>query len=231
MEFPPERIFLNMVMTLDGKITTRDGAGSKFASQADQERMLQIRSEADAIIIGAGTAIADNPTFDLPAEYRTNRADKRIASNPIKAVISGRGSVPSTLKMFNSNDSPALVFTTDQIKSNQYNDLHKVAEIHVVGKSEVDFTRIVEILTKEYDVKQLLIEGGGQVNFAAFKAGIVNEVFLTLSPKIAGGNIQTMVEGTGFDFDSLVELELLNFQTVASEVFLHYRVIKKTDTD
>ena len=176
-------------------------------------------------------AIADNQTFELPAEYRTNRADKRIASNPIKAVISGRGSVPSTLKMFNSNDSPALVFTTDQIKSNQYNDLHKVAEIHVVGKSEVDFTRIVEILTKEYDVKQLLIEGGGQVNFAAFKAGIVNEVFLTLSPKIAGGNIQTMVEGTGFDFDSLVELELLNFQTVASEVFLHYRVIKKTDTD
>ena len=53
MEFSPERIFLNMVMTLDGKITTRDGAGSKFASQADQERMLQIRSEADAIIIGA----------------------------------------------------------------------------------------------------------------------------------------------------------------------------------
>ena len=60
MEFSPERIFLNMVMTLDGKITTRDGAGSKFASQADQERMLQIRSEADAIIIGAGTAIASN---------------------------------------------------------------------------------------------------------------------------------------------------------------------------
>ena len=174
MEFSPERIFLNMVMTLDGKITTRDGAGSKFASQADQERMLQIRSEADAIIIGASYCY---PTFDLPAEYRTNRADNRIASNPIKAVISGRGSVPSTLKMFNSNDSPALVFTTDQIKSNQYNDLHKVAEIHVVGKSEVDFTRIVEILTKEYDVKQLLIEGGGQVNFAAFKAGIVNEVF------------------------------------------------------
>jgi len=55
MEFSPERIFLNMVMTLDGKITTRDGAGSKFASQADQERMLQIRSEADAIIIGAGS--------------------------------------------------------------------------------------------------------------------------------------------------------------------------------
>ena len=62
-----------MVTTLDGKITTRDGAGSKFASQAYQEMMLQIRSEADAIIIGARTAISDNPTLDLPAEYRTNQ--------------------------------------------------------------------------------------------------------------------------------------------------------------
>lgn len=157
MEFATERIFLNMVMTLDGKITTRDGAGPKFASRADQ-------------------------------------------------------------------DSPALVFTTNQINSDRYNKLHEVAEIHVVGKSEVDFMRIVEILKKEYNVKQLLIEGGGQVNFAAFQAGIV-EVFMTLSPKIAGGNVQTMVEGTGFNFDSLVELELLDCQTVASEIFINYRVI------
>ena len=214
-----------MVMTLDGKITTRDGSGPKFASQADQERMMQLRSEADAIIIGARTAIDDNPTFDLPEKYRRSRKNG-LASNPIKAVISGRGSIPSTLKMFNSNDSQAVVFTTDQINSGQYNSLHKVADVHVVGKLEVDFTQIAKILVKEYNVKQLLIEGGGQVNFAAFQADIVDEVFLTLSPKIAGGNIQTIVEGTGFDFNNLIELELLNHQKVSSEIFLHYRVVK-----
>ena len=225
MLFLPERTFLNMVMTLDGKITTRDGSGPKFASQADQERMMQLRSEADAIIIGARTAIDDNPTFDLPEKYRRSRKNG-LASNPIKAVISGRGSIPSTLKMFNSNDSQAVVFTTDQINSGQYNSLHKVADVHVVGKLEVDFTQIAKILVKEYNVKQLLIEGGGQVNFAAFQADIVDEVFLTLSPKIAGGNIQTIVEGTGFDFNNLIELELLNHQKVSSEIFLHYRVVK-----
>lgn len=225
MLFLPERTFLNMVMTLDGKITTRDGSGPKFASQADQERMMQLRSEADAIIIGARTAIDDNPTFDLPEKYRRSRKNG-LASNPIKAVISGRGSIPPTLKMFNSNDSQAVVFTTDQINSGQYNSLHKVADVHVVGKLEVDFTQIAKILVKEYNVKQLLIEGGGQVNFAAFQADIVDEVFLTLSPKIAGGNIQTIVEGTGFDFNNLIELELLNHQKVSSEIFLHYRVVK-----
>ena len=214
-----------MVMTLDGKITTRDGSGPKFASQADQERMMQLRSEADAIIIGARTAIDDNPTFDLPEKYRRSRKNG-LASNPIKAVISGRGSIPSTLKMFTSNDSQAVVFTTDQINSGQYNSLHKVADVHVVGKLEVDFTQIAKILVKEYNVKQLLIEGGGQVNFAAFQADIVDEVFLTLSPKIAGGNIQTIVEGTGFDFNNLIELELLNHLKVSSEIFLHYRVVK-----
>ena len=98
--------------------------------------------------------------------------------------------------------------------------------MHVVGKLEVDFTQIAKILVKEYNVKQLLIEGGGQVNFAAFQADIVDEVFLTLSPKIAGGNIQTIVEGTGFDFNNLIELELLNHQKVSSDIFLHYRVVK-----
>ncbi len=142
----PELIFLNMAMTLDGKITTCDGTGPKFASQADQERMLQIRSSADAIIIGAGTAITDNPTSNLSAQYQKWRKEQGMVPNPIKAVISGRGSVPSMLKMFNSNDSPALVFTTNQIDSDHYNDLHKVAEIHVVGKLEVDFLHIVEIL-------------------------------------------------------------------------------------
>ena len=225
MLFLPERTFLNMVMTLDGKITTRDGSGPKFASQADQERMMQLRSEADAIIIGARTAIDDNPTFDLPEKYRRSRKNG-LASNPIKAVISGRGSIPSTLKMFTSNDSQAVVFTTDQINSGQYNSLNKVADVHVVGKLEVDFTQIAKILVKEYNVKHLLIEGGGQVNFAAFQADIVDEVFLTLSPKIAGGNIQTIVEGTGFDFNNLIELELLNHQKVSSEIFLHYRVVK-----
>lgn len=105
----PERIFLNMAMTLDGKIT-------------------------------------DNPTSNLSAQYQKWRKEQGMVPNPIKAVISGRGSVPSMLKMFNSNDSPALVFTTNQIDSDHYNDLHKVAEIHVVGKLEVDFLHIVEIL-------------------------------------------------------------------------------------
>ena len=163
MLFLPERTFLNMVMTLDGKITTRAGSGPKFASQADQERMMQLRSEADAIIIGARTAIDDNPTFDLPEKYRRSRKNG-LASNPIKAVISGRGSIPSTLKMFNSNDSQAVVFTTDQINSGQYNSLHKVADVHVVGKLEVDFTQIAKILVKEYNVKQLLIGYKGNMN-------------------------------------------------------------------
>jgi len=73
MEFSPERIFLNMVMTLDGKITTRDGAGSKFASQADQERMLQIRSEADAIIIGAELLLIIQPSIYQPNTEQIGR--------------------------------------------------------------------------------------------------------------------------------------------------------------
>ena len=78
-----------------------------------------------------------------------------------------------------------------------------------------------------YQVKELLIEGGGQVNFDLFRAGLIDGVYLTLCPKIIGGrNVLTSVEGDGFDFLDIVNLELLDQRAVGSEIFLHYRVQK-----
>ncbi|MFB3042003.1 MAG: dihydrofolate reductase family protein, partial [Candidatus Poribacteria bacterium] len=76
-----------------------------------------------------------------------------------------------------------------------------------------------------YAVKQLLIEGGGQINFALFEAGLIDDVYLTLCPKIIGGqDVPTIVEGEGFDFLNIVDLELRNHDVVDGEIFLHYRV-------
>ena len=74
-------------------------------------------------------------------------------------------------------------------------------------------------------MKQLLIEGGGQVNFDLFRAGLIDEVYLTLCPKIIGGrDVTTSVEGDGFDFLNIVDAELLDHRTVGNEIFLHYSV-------
>lgn len=218
---------LIMAVSLDGKISTRDSAGPRFASEADGIRLREVRSYADAILVGAGTIIADDPTFTEHGKFRELRLERDLAPNPIKVVVSGSGSVPEAARMFQPNGAPALVFTTERIPPNRLASLRQVAEVHCVGETTVNFRRVVEILGRVYQVKQLLIEGGGQVNFDLFRAGLIDEVYLTLCPKIIGGrDVLTSVEGDGFDFLDIVDLELLDQRAVGSEIFLHYRVQK-----
>ena len=192
---------LIMAVSLDGKISTRDGAGPRFASEADGIRLREVRSYADAILVGAGTIIADDPTFTEHDKFRELRIQRGLAPNPVKVVVSGSGSVPETARMFQPNGAPALVFTTERIPPKRLAPLQQVAEVHCVGETTVNFQRVVEILGEVYQVKRLLIEGGGQVNFDLFRAGLIDEVYLTLCPKIIGGrDVTTSVEGDGFDF-------------------------------
>ena len=216
---------LIMAMSLDGKITTRDGAGARFASKADQARLRERRSYADAILVGAGTIIADDPTFTERGKYGEMRVQRGLAPNPVKAVVSGKGSVPETARMFHPNGAPAVVFTTERIPSDRLEALKQVADVYVVGEACVDFRRAVETLATQYDVKHLLVEGGSQVNFDMFRAGLIDEVYLTLCPKVIGGHdVPTIVSGEGFNFADIVDLTLLECRAVGQELFLHYRV-------
>ena len=216
---------LMMAVSLDGKISTRDGVGPRFASKADGIRLREIRSHADAILVGARTIIADDPTFTEHGKYKDIRLQRGLAPNPIKAVVSGSGSVPETARMFQPNGALTLVFTTERIPSNRLAPLQQVAEVHRVGETTVNFQHVVETLRGIYQVKQLLIEGGGQVNFDLFRAGLIDEIYLTLCPKIIGGQeVPTSVEGDGFDFLDIIDVELLDHRPVGNEIFLHYRV-------
>ena len=219
-------IFLNMAMSLDGKITTRDNQGPRFTSNADKIRMGEIRSQADAILVGAATIIADDPTFTSSPSNMERRIQRGAVANPIKVVISGSGSVSGTARMFHSNGAPALVFTTECIPPYRLKRLQDVAdEVYVVGETEVDFQRVIDILATGYAVQQLLVEGGGAVNFALLEAGLIDEVYLTLCPKIIGGrDVPTIVEGSGFNFFDILDLELQDHQIVNGEIFLHYRI-------
>ena len=220
-------VFLNMAMSLDGKISTRDNKGPRFTSDADKVRLREIRTLADAILVGARTIVADDPTFTEHGIYKNERVRRGMSSQPIKVVVSGTGSVPESARVFQPNGALALVFATKRIASNRRDILGKVAdEVHVVGDTEVDFSQMVEILAQTYGVRNLLIEGGGQVNFAMFRAHLIDEVYLTLSPRVIGGrDVPTPVGGEGFNFGDLIDLELLDHHVVNNDIFLHYRVV------
>ncbi len=219
-------IKLCMAMSLDGKISTVDQSGAHFSSAADKQRLLDLRTQTDAILVGARTIRVDDDRMRVwTEEARQKRLKLGLEPQPICAIVSARGSVPVDAAVFQDPDVPTLVFTTEQMGDEKRDALEKHATIHSVGVTEIDFHEVLRILSEQYRVRHVLAEGGGRLNFALFHEDLVDEIYLTLCPYILGGeDAPTVAEGEGFPFSDIRRFCLIDFEQVGQELFLHYGV-------
>lgn len=204
-------VFINMVSTLDGKLTLGEvgdnakGLGSAF----DQVLMKRIQTNAQGVIIGANTLRAGRITY--PAVLW-------------RAVVTASGDVPVSARIFTEAPGKAVVFLTESVAGDVRKALEQVAQVVVCGETRVDLRRALLYLRKELGVERLLCEGGGALNFEMFAAGVVDELFLTLAPKVKGGShIPTIVEGRGLLREQVVVMQLLSVYEHNGELYLRYR--------
>ncbi|GIX07284.1 MAG: diaminohydroxyphosphoribosylaminopyrimidine reductase [Candidatus Poribacteria bacterium] len=218
-------IALVYAMSLDGKLSTVDGAGPRFTSSADRRHLQRLRAEADAVLLGAGTVAADDPPFRLPRPLQEARRSSGRPPTPIRVVLSGRGSVSPKARLFFGHQSPAVVLTSDAVPPERFQALQTVAEVHQCGSSgRVDLETALNLLAERYGVQRLLVEGGGTVNFAFLAADRVDEVYATLSPVLIGGReVPTPVDGPGLPFAQIRRFHLVSLRWEEGELFLHYR--------
>jgi riboflavin-specific deaminase-like protein len=220
-------VFVNVAMTADGKITTANRRFEAFGSPRDREHMLELRAEADAVMAGART-VDLNPVTMGPGgqSYRRRRVRRGLLEYNLRIVVSGSGTVDPGAKIFEHKHSPVIVLTSGRADPKRLEILRRRAVVRICGKSEIDFHQALRWLREEWDIRRLLCEGGGEVNDALFRAGLVNELHLTICPKIFGGRgAPTLAEGVG-------QLKLANAATLAlkasrrydDELFLVYRV-------
>ena len=106
---------LVVATSADGKVSTRDDAGPRFSSEEDKRFLTRLRSHADAVVLGARTVANDDPPFQLPAALQEERRLSGHWPTPIRAVVSGRGSVRPTARLFVGHESPALVFVGAEV--------------------------------------------------------------------------------------------------------------------
>lgn len=198
-------VYLNMVATIDGKIVSGepDEPVGDLGSALDHATMKVLEAAADAILIGAGTLRA-TPVIRYP------KATLRV-------VVSRSGHVPTNHTFFTDAPDRAYVACPPSIQAPWPN-------VIAVGQNEVDLLELLGCLRSEFSVMRLLCEGGSELNAQLLALDAVDEIFLTIAPKIKlGRTMPTLAGGDPLPRRSLLEFDLLSCQPVASELFIRYR--------
>ena len=212
-----------MAMTADGKIATANRAVSTFGSKRDHEHLLELRATADAVMCGAATVNA-TPVNLGPgaAKFRQRRIKNGLAEYNLRVIVSGSGSVNPNAEIFKKRFSPIIVLTTAKISKANFQKLRAVADdVKICGKTEINFRAALHWLRAKWNVQRLLCEGGGELNDALFRAGLVDEVHLTICPKIFGGrHAPTIADGLGVkDLKRAAGFRCISVRRVNDELF------------
>jgi riboflavin-specific deaminase-like protein len=219
-------VSINMAMTADGKIATANRAVSSFGSPHDHDHLLELRSAADAVMAGARTVNLNPVNLGPgPAKFRRLRLRLGLAEYNLRVVVSASGSVRPDAEIFKHKFSPVIVLATSLAGRRRLERLREVAdEVKVCGKSQINFQSALHWLHEKWGVKRLLCEGGGELNDALFRAGLVHELHLTVCPKIFGGRASpTIADGNGFQrLAEAAQLELKSAKRYGDELFLVY---------
>lgn len=220
-----------MAMTADGKIATANRAVSSFGSARDREHMLELRATADAVMAGARTVDANAINLGPgPAKFRRRRVRRGLAEFNLRVIVSRAGTVSPRSEIFRHRFSPILVLTTRAAGERRLKKLRALADdVKICGATEINFRAAFRWLRARWGVKRLLCEGGGELNGSLFRDGLVDELHVTVCPKIFGGReAPTIADGTGARHLSRAPTFALQTATLrGDELFLVYRSPRK----
>jgi 2,5-diamino-6-(ribosylamino)-4(3H)-pyrimidinone 5'-phosphate reductase len=214
------KIVINAAMTADGKIATRKG-NSAISSNADLRRVHQLRNSVDAIMVGISTVLTDDPQLTV----RFGTAGPR---SPARVVVDSTGKIPSSSRLLKkANEINTIVATSKRITFDNIRRIESTgAKVLVAGRNKVELRKVFRILEK-MGYKRILVEGGGELNWSVLKLGIVDELTITISPRIIGGrSATTLVEGEGCNWISEgMPLKLRDVKRHANgEIILFYEL-------
>jgi riboflavin-specific deaminase-like protein len=220
-------VLVNMAMTADGKIATANRTVHSFSSRRDLEHIYELRATADAVMCGARTVEISGTILGTGGEkFRKLRLKRGLAEYGLRIIVSGGGSINPRAAIFKKHFSPVVILTTARASKTKLRSLRTIAdEVKVCGKREINFSAALRWLRAKWGVTRLLCEGGGELNDALFRADLVDELHLTICPKIFGGrHAPTIADGEGFSrLAGAAALQIRSFRLVGGEAFAVFR--------
>ena len=215
MEKSNMHVILSAAISIDGKISTSSN-DSKLSSQEDSIRLHKLRSKVDAILIGKNTLLQDDPLL-------TVRHTK--GKNPTRIILDSKGTISKNSKIIKTSDKiPTIIAVSKKISKVNLSKLKKLpVEIIISGENSVNLKLLMKKLSTK-KIETILVEGGGTVNWEFIKNNIFDELIITLSPYLIGGNDATsLVEGKGFSkIDNSPNLKLKSVKRLKNHLVINY---------
>jgi riboflavin biosynthesis pyrimidine reductase len=200
-----------MVATVDGRAAW-NGSAVGIGSAADKRLMRELRAEADVVLHGAGTVRADPLSARVPADLVPWRTANGLTPQPLGAIVTRSGNLPAHHPYY---ESATVIYITSDHLVPVNEPTVEVCQVESVQRAIADLAR--------RGATRILCEGGPTLNAALFEAGLVDEVFLTIAPKLIGGHDPlTIVKG---DDLGVIQLELRSFVEFGGELYLKYGVV------
>jgi 2,5-diamino-6-(ribosylamino)-4(3H)-pyrimidinone 5'-phosphate reductase len=207
-EIPARRpvVWVNCAASLDGRIAYAGGKRARLSSPEDLVRVQRLRANADAILVGVGTVVKDDPSLRVHWEL----LGETPGTNPTRVVVDASGRTPENARVLDGS-TPTIVATSE--RSTRAFPPH--VRTIVAGRSRVDFS---ELFPRLYDlgIHRLMVEGGAEILASVLRSGLFDRFSIyhapvviggaTAPPVVSGGETQGPPEAFEMDLASLERL-------------------------
>jgi riboflavin-specific deaminase-like protein len=219
---PPDRpyLVLNMVSSLDGRATI-DWRTRGLSTELDRQLFHHLRTQADAVMVGAGTVrIERYGRMAKTDELRDKREAEGLARDPLAVVVSARLDLPADLPLLNEPEQKVLIATGSDA------ELTGLGEQVEYARTGDDLPLLMARLREEHGIRSILCEGGPTLNSHLLAAGRVDELFLSLHPKLVGGAAALTIVA-GRELVEPAELEAISIAMGGGDLFTRWRLLQK----
>lgn len=215
---------VNAATSVDGKLSSHRREQIAISGERDFDRVDELRAQSDAVMVGVGTVLADDPslTIDDP-ERRERRTERGVPAQPARVVVDSRIRTPPDATVLDDSAASYLLVSeaapTDFVTEMK----EKGATVITGGDNRVDLSAtLVEL--ESYGIEQLFVEGGGEIIFSLFEANLVDRLSVFVGSLVIGGrDAPTLADGDGF-VERFPELTLERVERIDDGVLLEYDV-------
>jgi len=208
----------NFVASADGHAAYR-GRSRWLSDGGDRELFHGLREHVDAILVGTGTLRVERYGRIVPdPDRRRRRAASGLAPDPLACVFSRSGDVPTDIPLFDDPASRVVVFTATGLDTS---GLRAQVEVVRLDPGQLTLTTMMRRLRSAFDVHTVLCEGGPTLFGALLQEELVDELFVSLAPKLTGGGSAPSIT-TGPDLSELRLLQLIWVLELESALYLRY---------